>query len=243
MADSPIEADYLVVGAGAVGMAFADQLLSESEATIAIVDQRHRPGGHWNDAYPFVRLHQPSSNYGVNSRPLGSGGKDTAGFNAGLDELASGAEVVAYFEAVMQQRLLPSGRVRYFPVSEYTADGCVVSRLSGARRPVAAGKVVDATRFSPNIPATRPPLYEVAEGVVVEQGAVISMGVFLGASTKIVDRATGEVMYGRVPAYSVVVPGTLSGKDGGPNLACAVIVKRVDAKTRSKTGINELLRD
>ncbi|MGQ0659763.1 2,3,4,5-tetrahydropyridine-2,6-dicarboxylate N-succinyltransferase [Sphingosinicella sp.] len=84
---------------------------------------------------------------------------------------------------------------------------------------------------------------EVAEGVVVEQGAVISMGVFLGASTKIVDRATGEVIYGRVPAYSVVVPGTLPGKDGGPSLACAVIVKRVDAKTRSKTGINELLRD
>ncbi|MGE0180521.1 MAG: 2,3,4,5-tetrahydropyridine-2,6-dicarboxylate N-succinyltransferase [Sphingomonas sp.] len=84
---------------------------------------------------------------------------------------------------------------------------------------------------------------EVAEGVVVEQGAVISMGVFLGASTKIVDRASGEVIYGRVPAYSVVVPGTLPGKDGGPGLACAVIVKRVDAKTRSKTGINELLRD
>ena len=84
---------------------------------------------------------------------------------------------------------------------------------------------------------------EVAEGVVVEQGAVISMGVFLGASTKIVDRATGEVIYGRVPSYSVVVPGTLPGKDGGPGLACAVIVKRVDAKTRSKTGINELLRD
>ena len=84
---------------------------------------------------------------------------------------------------------------------------------------------------------------EVAEGVVVEQGAVISMGVFIGASTKIVDRATGEIGYGRVPAYSVVVPGTLPAKDGGPSLACAVIVKRVDAKTRSKTGINELLRD
>jgi 2,3,4,5-tetrahydropyridine-2-carboxylate N-succinyltransferase len=84
---------------------------------------------------------------------------------------------------------------------------------------------------------------EVAEGVVVEQGAVISMGVFIGASTKIVDRATGEVIYGRVPAYSVVVPGTLPATDGGPSLACAVIVKRVDAKTRSKTGINELLRD
>jgi 2,3,4,5-tetrahydropyridine-2-carboxylate N-succinyltransferase len=89
---------------------------------------------------------------------------------------------------------------------------------------------------------------EVAEGVVVERGAVISMGVFLGASTRIIDRATGEVFYGRVPAYSVVVPGTQPGRtlpDGtpGPGLACAVIVKRVDAQTRSKTAINELLRD
>jgi 2,3,4,5-tetrahydropyridine-2-carboxylate N-succinyltransferase len=84
---------------------------------------------------------------------------------------------------------------------------------------------------------------EVAEGVIVEEGAVISMGVFIGASTKIVDRASGEVFYGRVPAYSVVVPGTLPGKEGGPGLACAVIVKRVDERTRSKTSINELLRD
>ena len=85
---------------------------------------------------------------------------------------------------------------------------------------------------------------EVAEGVIVEQGAVLSMGVFLGASTKIVDRESGEVHIGRVPAYSVVVPGTLPPRDGnGPSLACAVIVKRVDAKTRSKTSINELLRD
>jgi 2,3,4,5-tetrahydropyridine-2-carboxylate N-succinyltransferase len=84
---------------------------------------------------------------------------------------------------------------------------------------------------------------EVAEGVIVERGAVLSMGVFLGASTKIVDRASGEIFYGRVPAFSVVVPGTLPGKDGGPGLACAVIVKRVDERTRSKTSINELLRD
>jgi len=89
---------------------------------------------------------------------------------------------------------------------------------------------------------------EVAEGVVVERGSVLSMGVFLGASTKIVDRATGEVFMGRVPAYSVVVPGALPGRalpDGspGPSLACAVIVKRVDERTRSKTSINELLRD
>jgi 2,3,4,5-tetrahydropyridine-2,6-dicarboxylate N-succinyltransferase len=84
---------------------------------------------------------------------------------------------------------------------------------------------------------------EVAEGVIVERGAVLSMGVFLGASTKIVDRATGEITRGRVPAYSVVVPGSLPDPKGGPSLACAVIVKRVDAQTRAKTGINELLRD
>ncbi len=84
---------------------------------------------------------------------------------------------------------------------------------------------------------------EVAEGVVVERGSVLSMGVFLGASTKIVDRASGEVHYGRVPEFSVVVPGALPGKDGCPALACAVIVKRVDERTRSKTSINELLRD
>jgi 2,3,4,5-tetrahydropyridine-2,6-dicarboxylate N-succinyltransferase len=89
---------------------------------------------------------------------------------------------------------------------------------------------------------------EVAEGVIVERGSVLSMGVFLGASTRIIDRATGEVFVGRVPAYSVVVPGALPGKplpDGtpGPGLACAVIVKRVDERTRSKTSINELLRD
>jgi 2,3,4,5-tetrahydropyridine-2-carboxylate N-succinyltransferase len=89
---------------------------------------------------------------------------------------------------------------------------------------------------------------EVAEGVVVGEGAVLSMGVYLGASTKIIDRATGEVHIGRVPPYSVVVPGALPGKplpDGtpGPSLYCAVIVKTVDAQTRSKTGINDLLRD
>jgi 2,3,4,5-tetrahydropyridine-2-carboxylate N-succinyltransferase len=89
---------------------------------------------------------------------------------------------------------------------------------------------------------------EVVEGVVVEEGAVLSMGVYIGQTTKIIDRATGEVFYGRVPAYSVVVSGTLPGKplpngEPGPSLYCAVIVERVDEKTRSKTSINELLRD
>jgi 2,3,4,5-tetrahydropyridine-2-carboxylate N-succinyltransferase len=89
---------------------------------------------------------------------------------------------------------------------------------------------------------------EVVEGVIVEEGAVLSMGVYIGATTKIVDRATGEIFVGRVPSYSVVVPGALPGKalpDGapGPSLYCAVIVKRVDAQTRAKTAINDLLRD
>ena len=84
---------------------------------------------------------------------------------------------------------------------------------------------------------------EVAEGVIVREGAVLSMGVFISGSTKIIDRATGTVYRGEVPAYSVVVPGSLPSADGGPNLACAVIVKTVDAQTRSKTSVNELLRD
>jgi 2,3,4,5-tetrahydropyridine-2-carboxylate N-succinyltransferase len=84
---------------------------------------------------------------------------------------------------------------------------------------------------------------EVAEGVIVRTGAVLSMGVYLGASTRIVDRETGNVTQSEVPAYSVVVPGTLPGKNGGPGLYCAVIVKRVDERTRAKTSINELLRD
>ena len=89
---------------------------------------------------------------------------------------------------------------------------------------------------------------EIAEGVIVEEGVVISMGVFIGASTKIIDRASGEIFMGRVPAYSVVVPGTLPSKslpngEAGPSLACAVIVKRVDQQTRAKTSVNDLLRD
>jgi choline dehydrogenase-like flavoprotein len=106
----PIEADYLIIGAGAAGMAFADTLLSETEATIALVDRRHRPGGHRNDAYPYVRLHQPSAYYGVNSWPLGSGEKDETGLNKGFYELASGLEVLNHFDQVLRRRFLPSGQ-------------------------------------------------------------------------------------------------------------------------------------
>lgn len=159
----PIEADYLIVGAGAAGMAFADTLLTESNATIALVDRSHRPGGHWNDAYPFVRLHQPSATYGVNSRELGNGRIDTHGLNKGFAELATGAEVVSYFDAVMRERFLPSGRVQYLPMSTYD-DGIVTSLLSGETRAVQARKLVDATQSKTTVPSRRAPQYEIAPG-------------------------------------------------------------------------------
>jgi hypothetical protein len=160
-----IRADYLVVGAGATGMAFADAILTETDATLAIVDRYGKPGGHWTRCYPHVRLHQPSAFYGVNSRPLGSGRKDTLGGNAGLFELASGSEVVTYYDQIMQQQFLPSGRVRYFPMSEYVEGGAIVSLVSGERQAVEAKKVVDASASRVTIPAMRPPSYDVADGV------------------------------------------------------------------------------
>jgi hypothetical protein len=166
MHEPVIEVDYLIRGAGAAGMAFADSLVHESEATIAIVDRNHRPGGHWNHAYPFVRLHQPSAFYGVNSRPLGSGAKDEVGLNKGYYELASGSEVLSYFDLVMRQSFLSSGRVKFFPMSELAEDGTVTSLLSGQRCAIKARKTVDATYSQTTVPSTRPPRYTVAPGIV-----------------------------------------------------------------------------
>jgi hypothetical protein len=161
-----IETDYLIIGAGAVGLAFADTLLAETDAHITLVDRRGKPGGHWNDAYGFVTLHQPSSFYGVNSMPLGSGRRDTIGLNRGLYELASGAEVVGYFDRVMNQRLLPSGRVSYYPLSNVLEDGSIESLLSGKRTQLRVRrKTVDCTYFSPEVPATHTPKFEVGTGV------------------------------------------------------------------------------
>ncbi len=157
-----IEADYAVIGAGAMGLAFADTLLTETDATVAIIDRYGRPGGHWTRAYPFVRLHQPSAFYGVNSRTLGSDLKDTIGGNAGLFELASGAEVLAYFDQVMNQQFLPSGRVRYLPMCEYAEGGAVVSLASGERQEIAAKRIVDATYMHVMVPSMRRPPYDVA---------------------------------------------------------------------------------
>ncbi len=106
---SVIDTDYLVVGSGATGLAFADTLLDETDAHITIVDRHGKPGGHWNDAYPFVTLHQPSAFYGVNSTELGTGRKDTTGLNRGLYELASGPEISGYYDRLVSSRLVPIG--------------------------------------------------------------------------------------------------------------------------------------
>jgi len=159
--------DYLIVGAGAVGLAFADTLLSETnDAEITIIDRRAQPGGHWNDAYSFVALHQPSAYYGVNSLPLGSGLKDIQGVNAGLYELASGSEVSTYFENVMQRRLLPSGRVRYLAMSDHLGGGRIRSLLTGEKAIVAPRRrIVDTTFYGTSVPSTHTPNFAIAEGV------------------------------------------------------------------------------
>ena len=196
-----IETDYLVVGAGAMGLAFADTLVTESDARITIVDRHGQPGGHWNDAYSFVALHQPSAFYGVNSMPLGSGIKDTHGVNAGLYELASGPEVCGYFSAVMRRRLLASGRVDYLPMTDYRGDGQLVSLLTGNETRVKVRrKAVDATWSASSVPATHTPAYAVADGVRLvapnalphlarDGGAVPSGYIIVGAGKTAMDAA------------------------------------------------------
>jgi NAD(P)-binding Rossmann-like domain len=159
------ETDYLIIGAGAVGMAFADTLLDETDAHITFVDRHAKPGGHWNDAYPFVALHQPSAFYGVNSTPLGQPGKDTIGLNKGYYSLATGSEVCAYYENVMAHRFLPSGRVAYHPMSDYLGDGRFVSILSGRESQIGIRrKTVDATYYGTTVPSTHKPKFEIGDG-------------------------------------------------------------------------------
>ena len=161
---SAIETDYLVIGAGCVAMAFADTFVNESDADVVIVDAHAKPGGHWNDAYPFVTLHQPSSFYGVASTELGRDRVDTEGWNAGLGELATGAEVASYFDGVMRDRLLPTGRVRYFPMCDY-ADGRFTSRVTGATTEVSARtRIVDTTHLKTTVPSTHTPSFTVDPG-------------------------------------------------------------------------------
>ncbi len=146
--------DYLVVGSGAMGLAFADELHTQRPAArIAIVDRRAKPGGHWNDAYRYVTLHQPAAFYGVNSRSLGPGG--TA--------LASGSEILAYYEKV-QAKLEASGKVRFYPQCSYLGSGEFESLLSPGKtyRAEVARSIVDSTYMNVEVPSTTPPRYEVA---------------------------------------------------------------------------------
>ena len=164
--------DYLIIGTGAMGLAFADTLVAEKpDATIAMVDRYTRPGGHWNVAYPFVTLHQPSSFYGVASRELSKGRIDRDGYNAGLADLATLPELRDYFDSVMRDTLLPTGRVSWHPGCdlETAKDGVArfTHRLSGERRSLRYRTLVDATHLNTSVPKTHRP------GFTVEDGATL----------------------------------------------------------------------
>jgi hypothetical protein len=164
-----IETDYLVVGAGATGMSFVDTLTSMSDVDVVMVDRRHRPGGHWLDAYPFVRLHQPSAYYGVNSRTLGADRIDEVGPNAGFYERATASEICDYFNRVLDE-LVGAGRLRFYAMSDYRGvdgDGHhFVSLLTGEETIVKVRRrFVDATYIESSIPSRHTPAYEVDDGV------------------------------------------------------------------------------
>ena len=163
MAITPLETDYLVIGGGAMGLAFTDTLLTETDADLIIIDQNAKPGGHWNHAYPFVTLHQPSSFYGVSSKELSRGQRDQVGLNKGLGDLASGNEVLAYYEQVMNHTFLPSGRVRFFPMCRWLGEGRFEHILTGEVFKVTVRrKTVDATHLKTSVPSTHTPSFQVS---------------------------------------------------------------------------------
>jgi len=163
-----VEADYLVVGAGAMGMAFTDALIDHADVRVALVDRRHSVGGHWLAAYPFVQLHQSSSFYGVASTVLGGARVQTRGPEAGLHERAGQPAILAYYAQVLADRMLGSGRVDFFPGCSYLGDRTFVSRVSGERYAVPERcRVVDARYLAPDIPAELPPKFEVADAARV----------------------------------------------------------------------------
>ncbi|HEU4911706.1 MAG TPA: FAD/NAD(P)-binding protein [Actinomycetes bacterium] len=163
-----LEADYLVVGAGAAGMAFTDALMDHADVSVVMVDRRHGVGGHWLDAYPFVRLHQASAFYGVASTLLGEGRIQQDGPEAGLHERATAPEICAYYARVLRERMLGSGRVSFYSGCDYLGERRFESRLSGKRYEVRVRRrVVDARYLSPEIPAEKPAPFGVADGVHV----------------------------------------------------------------------------
>ena len=162
------DTDYLIIGAGVSGLAFADELLTRSDATMTLVDKRPAPGGHWNDAYSFVKLHQPSVFYGVESTPLGRDRLETTGSNAGFMELAEGPEILNYLHTLMRGRLLESGRVRFVPNSEVLEDGRIRHLLSADTQDIVVRrKTVDASWYANAVPRTSPPNFIAAPDVTV----------------------------------------------------------------------------
>ena len=191
-----LAADYLVVGAGAAGMAFTDALIDHADVSVIVVDRRHGPGGHWLDAYPFVRLHQASAFYGVASTPLGDGRVQQDGPEAGLPERATAPELCAYYARVMQERMVRSGKVSFYPGCDYRGDGRFVSRVSGKRYEVRGQpRVVDARYLSPRIPSTSPAPFGTAGGgasvvavnELVKLGGAPSQYVIVGAGKTATD--------------------------------------------------------
>ena len=162
-----IETDYLVIGAGAAGMSFTDALIdADRDCDVVIVDRRHSPGGHWNDAYPFVRLHQPAACYGVNSTRLGNDEVDESGLNAGLYEQADGVQICDYYRHVMEEHHLASGQVRFFPMSNYLGleapEVAFVATLTGGMTQVSVRRaVVDARYLEPSVPLRHRPSFNV----------------------------------------------------------------------------------
>ncbi len=173
-----LDTDYLVIGAGAAGMAFTDALIDNADVSVLEVDRRYGVGGHWLDAYPFVRLHQASVFYGVASTLLGEGRVQRDGPEAGLHERATAPEVCAYYDRVLRERMLASGKVAFYPNCEFVGDGRFVSRVSGQRFEVnVRRRVVDARYLSPRIPAQSGPPFAVAEGArVISVNELVRLG-------------------------------------------------------------------
>ncbi|UDY35093.1 NAD(P)/FAD-dependent oxidoreductase [Dermatobacter hominis] len=194
-----LDTDYLVIGAGAMGVAFTDALIDHADVHVTLVDRRHAAGGHWLDAYPFVQLHQASLFYGAASTVLGGGEVQRSGPEAGLQERARQPHIQAYYDDLLHRRFVGSGRVRFLNGFEHrTEDGSelVTSRVSGETvRVDVRRRVVDATYLSPTIPATTPPPFGVADGVrVVPIGELARLD--------------------RSPAHYVVVGAGKTGTDG-----------------------------
>lgn len=207
-----VDTDYLVIGAGAAGMAFTDSLITEADVDVTMVDRRDRPGGHWNDAYPFVRLHQPAAFYGVNSRSLATDSVDATGPNAGMYEQSSAPEIVDYFESVMRESLVPSGRVRFCGMSDYVGerDGVhrFVSLLTGEETAVTVRRrLVNAAYQEAEIPSTHELNYGVApDARVVPVNDLVTLSqapagyVLIGSGKTAMDAAAWLLRHDVLPA-------------------------------------------